>query len=272
MIKSARHYLERQLYSPMLLALSSVWLGHQTEQAVGALSSPMKRAWTATKAVAIATLVGILATAPVGAFEVRPDRNLTGGAASIRTKDRIAACGHAGENRGRMPQGRQDEVLKRYGLPTGAHPDYEIDHLIPLCLGGSDHPSNLWPQPRRRIEKTWNAEAKQRLERQVCDMVCAGHIDIAEAQEAFATDWIAAYEKYMKGGKDSGRDIPENETDVKARCPTDTVVWVNSTSKVYHFNENRFYGNTKNGAYMCERDAVAAGMRPPKNEKHPRTN
>jgi hypothetical protein len=35
----------------------------------------------------------------------------------------------------------------RYGLPAGTHPDYEIDHLIPLGLGGSDDSSNLWPQP-----------------------------------------------------------------------------------------------------------------------------
>ena len=58
-----------------------------------AFLSPMKRLWTATKLVAIATLVGILATAPVGAFEVLPDKNLTGG--SVRTGDRLAACGHA---------------------------------------------------------------------------------------------------------------------------------------------------------------------------------
>jgi hypothetical protein len=66
------------------------------------------------------------------------------------------------------------------------HPDYEIDHLIPLCLGGSDDPSNLWPQPRRSVEETWNAEAKDRLERLMCNMVCEGQIDIATAQEALA--------------------------------------------------------------------------------------
>jgi len=59
------------------------------------------------------------------------------------------------------------------------------------------------------------------------------------------------------------------EAQAKARCPTDTVVWVNLTSKVYHFNGTRYYGNTKDGAYMCERDTVAAGMRAAKNETHP---
>jgi hypothetical protein len=55
----------------------------------------------------------------------------------------------------------------------------------------------------------------------------------------------------------------------KAHCPTDTVVWANLTSKVYHFSDTRFYGNTKNGAYMCERDSTAEGMRAAKNETHP---
>jgi len=59
------------------------------------------------------------------------------------------------------------------------------------------------------------------------------------------------------------------ESQAKARCPTDTVVWVNLSSKIYHFSGTRYYGNTENGAYMCERDSVAAGGRAAKNETHP---
>jgi hypothetical protein len=46
-------------------------------------------------------LVGILAIIPVGAFDVRPDKNWTGG--SVRTGDRKEACGHAKENRHWLP-------------------------------------------------------------------------------------------------------------------------------------------------------------------------
>jgi hypothetical protein len=60
-----------------------------------------------------------------------------------------------------------------------------------------------------------------------------------------------------------------NEALAKARCPTDTVVWVNDKTKVYHFAGHRDYGNTKEGMYMCEKDAIAAGDRSAKNEKHP---
>ena len=59
------------------------------------------------------------------------------------------------------------------------------------------------------------------------------------------------------------------EAQAKARCPTDTVVWVNLTSKIYHFSGTKNYGNTKHGAYMCERDTAVAGMRAAKNETHP---
>jgi hypothetical protein len=95
-----------------------------------------------------------------------------------------------------MSADRRDEVLLRYGLPAGAHPDYEIDHLIPLCLGGSDDFSNLWPQPRQTIEPRWNAEVKDRLERRLCEMLCAAELDIGTAQQAIAKDWVAAYRKY----------------------------------------------------------------------------
>ena len=59
------------------------------------------------------------------------------------------------------------------------------------------------------------------------------------------------------------------EAQAKARCPSDTVVWVNLTSKIYHFSGTKDYGTTKHGAYMCERDTAASGMRAAKNETHP---
>jgi hypothetical protein len=59
------------------------------------------------------------------------------------------------------------------------------------------------------------------------------------------------------------------DTQARALYPSDTVVWVNTKSNIYHFAGKRDYGNTKQGAYMCEADAKAAGDRAAKNEKHP---
>lgn len=64
-------------------------------------------------------------------------------------------------------------------------------------------------------------------------------------------------------------DEYSTEAQAKARCGAGTVVWADLKSKIYHFSGTRYYGHTKSGAYMCERDATSQGMRAAKNEKHP---
>jgi len=60
-----------------------------------------------------------------------------------------------------------------------------------------------------------------------------------------------------------------DEGQAKSHCPGDTIVWANLTSKVYHFSGGKSYGNTKRGAYMCEKEAMPAQFRASKKEKHP---
>ncbi len=46
-----------------------------------------------------------------------------------------------------------------------------------------------------------------------------------------------------------------------AHCPSDTVVWSTlSKSKSYHLSSSKYFGKTKHGAYVCEKDATAAGF------------
>jgi hypothetical protein len=59
-----------------------------------------------------------------------------------------------------------------------------------------------------------------------------------------------------------------SDAQAKAKCPSDTVVWMNTKSHIYHFAGTHDYGNTKQGTYMCEMDAKGAG-RAAENEKHP---
>jgi hypothetical protein len=54
-----------------------------------------------------------------------------------------------------------------------------------------------------------------------------------------------------------------SEAEAKASCPSDTVVWVNLRSGVYHASGSRYYGQTKQGAYMCEQESVTAGFHAP---------
>jgi hypothetical protein len=59
------------------------------------------------------------------------------------------------------------------------------------------------------------------------------------------------------------------EAQAKSHCPADIVVWVNLKSKKYHFSGYKNYGNTKEGAYRCEKQATGEGFVASKNEKRP---
>jgi hypothetical protein len=49
------------------------------------------------------------------------------------------------------------------------------------------------------------------------------------------------------------------EASAHANCPDDSVVWVNTRSKLYHRKGSSWYGRTTLGAYMCLGNATAAG-------------
>ena len=89
------------------------------------------------------------------------------------------------------------QQIRQYGYDDTNPRDYEEDHLIALSIGGAPQDErNLWPQPRK---SEWNAEKKDQLEFVMYKLVCAGEIGLAEAQRAMATDWIAAWKKYVPG-------------------------------------------------------------------------
>jgi hypothetical protein len=80
-----------------------------------------------------------------------------------------------------------------YGLvfpqPRGA---FEVDHLIPLELGGDNTIENLWPEaadPRPGYHE------KDRVENYLHDKVCAGEMSLPEAQRLIATDWLSVWVK-----------------------------------------------------------------------------
>lgn len=52
------------------------------------------------------------------------------------------------------------------------------------------------------------------------------------------------------------------ETEVAPRtAPAAGMVWVNTDSKIYHYEGDRWYGKTKEGKFMTEDDAIKAGYR-----------
>lgn len=57
------------------------------------------------------------------------------------------------------------------------------------------------------------------------------------------------------------------EQQAHSHCPSDTVVWLNTPSGIYHFKGQRWYGRTKHGAYVCGKEADAAGDRATRNRQ-----
>jgi hypothetical protein len=80
------------------------------------------------------------------------------------------------------------KLMKSYGF-TDSRSNYELDHLIPLEVGG--HPTdvkNLFPEPGYG---QYNFHIKDRFENYLHSAVCNGSISLTEAQKQIASDWIS---------------------------------------------------------------------------------
>ena len=89
------------------------------------------------------------------------------------------------------------EQIREYGYKDHKLWHYEEDHLVALSAGGSPtSPENLWPQPHD-VVGGWGSFAKDRLETRLHWLVCHRGIPLATAQRALASDWIAAYQRYI---------------------------------------------------------------------------
>jgi hypothetical protein len=98
------------------------------------------------------------------------------------------------------PPARVTNGLKRAQLTSNAYPDktmrdYEEDHLIGLEIGGAPRdPRNLWPE---HWADPWGAHTKDQLENRLHRLVCNHALPLSDAQHAIASDWIAAFRKYV---------------------------------------------------------------------------
>ena len=80
------------------------------------------------------------------------------------------------------------KIYAAYGITSHHAGQYEIDHLVPLELGGSNSIANLFPEaakPRPGFHD------KDRLENEVHDRACAGQTGFRSLQKRIASDWTA---------------------------------------------------------------------------------
>ncbi|WP_443479020.1 hypothetical protein ACLIMP_26055 (plasmid) [Novosphingobium aerophilum] len=78
--------------------------------------------------------------------------------------------------------------------PGQSMADYELDHLIPISIGGAPfNERDLWLQPRKGRA---NAKDKNDLAYVLWRLVCRHEVPLATAQKAISENWIAAYQTY----------------------------------------------------------------------------
>jgi hypothetical protein len=138
-----------------------------------------------------------------------PDLNLTPGVTDPEVtesniKESICKVSHFSWEEGHMPppsflDGIKKDQLKLYGYTDSEVKHYQMDHLIPLSLGG--HPTdlkNIWPQV---LITKWSARRKDYVEEILHEKVCKGEVKLKDAQEQIRTNWIDAYKKYIGDAK-----------------------------------------------------------------------
>ena len=84
-----------------------------------------------------------------------------------------------------------------YGLSTpagnsGQNQVCELDHLVPLELGGADGMGNIWPQcgPGDVVLRARFFKQKDIVEDYLAARVRAGQMSLREAQQGIAADWV----------------------------------------------------------------------------------
>ena len=118
-----------------------------------------------------------------------PDPKLTPGDTLPVTLADIQVKGYSAKVRN-VPVSVKREVYASYGIAHWNKGEYEVDHLIPLSLGGSNSKKNLWPESY--LTEPWNAHVKDQLEYKLLVLVRAGKVDMHQAQAEIARDWITA--------------------------------------------------------------------------------
>jgi len=103
----------------------------------------------------------------------------------------------------RAPESETGPVKKTaittYGETALSSTAIELDHLVPLELGGSNDVSNLWPEPSDLPGQGFR-NTKDNVENDMRKAVCAGKVSLNAAQTAISNNWGTAEATVGIGG------------------------------------------------------------------------
>jgi hypothetical protein len=132
----------QQAISEAHVALASKGVPADVAQGIPPLAQAAAANTTGAQAVSLA-----LSSSKAGPAYVYPNPSLTPGAVLTTDASTICAPGYASGVRD-VSTATKEEVYAEYGVsypqPLGA---YEVDHFIPLEIGGSNDIKNLWLEP-----------------------------------------------------------------------------------------------------------------------------
>lgn len=123
-----------------------------------------------------------------------PDRQCSPGGYYARlTKSVICARSFRTSAIRDVPQSEKFAVEREYGMAASYYGrSIEIDHIVPLELGGSNSIANLFPEPGAGRA---SYHVKDEAENRAKEWVCAGRLSLAAARRGFATDWETLYQR-----------------------------------------------------------------------------
>ncbi len=106
------------------------------------------------------------------------------------TVEEICVKGYTKSVRNVSPKLRK-QVFAEYDLPyPPAKGAYEVDHIVPLALGGSNDIANLFPEAAAPVP---GFHEKDLVEIYLQGQVCDGRVDLSIAAHQIASDWLAVY-------------------------------------------------------------------------------
>jgi hypothetical protein len=101
------------------------------------------------------------------------------------TRQDVCQSGYAKKVRSDLTKTKKQMIYRNYNVPYDTS-KYQIDHLVPISIGGSNDVENLWPQP---IVHNAGYLEKQQVAQWLHEKVCNGSIQIEEAQRLMLKDW-----------------------------------------------------------------------------------
>jgi hypothetical protein len=123
-----------------------------------------------------------------------PDPECTPGAVMGISMDVV--CTESTKGRRAVTGKMKLQIFAEYGITSHPTGKFEIDHYIPLELGGSNDIANLWPEPSK---PTPGFHEKDKVETALHREVCVAHtMTLEEAQRIVATDWMKYFNEKVK--------------------------------------------------------------------------